>query len=273
MDNLPDAIFFADNANRFIRINKALADAFCLDDPAQAVGKTHFDFLSEDVARILTEENLEIIRTGRPMVAKERSVVVPDGRMIWISTTKMPFHDLAGTILGTFGISRDITPRKREEIALRESEERYRSVIAAMQDGILLLDADGNIRASNASAERILGLSMDQILGRTLLDLRWSAIREDGSPFPEESRPTVITLRTGQPCANVIMGVRRPDGTMTWLSVNTQPLFDSDGTTLAGVVACFADVTEHRRTEETLRQTTLELTRLQQRLQSSGNPQ
>jgi hypothetical protein len=69
------------------------------------------------------------------------------------------------------------------------------------------------------------------------------------------------------------MGVRRLDSTVTWLSVNTQPLFHADGTTLAGVVACFADVTEHRRTEETLRQTTLELTRLQQRLQSSGNPQ
>jgi hypothetical protein len=68
------------------------------------------------------------------------------------------------------------------------------------------------------------------------------------------------------------MGVQRPDGAVTWLSVNSQPLFHSDGTTLAGVVACFADVTDRRRTEETLRQANLELTRLQQRLQSSGIP-
>jgi hypothetical protein len=82
----------------------------------------------------------------------------------------------------------------------------------------------------------------------------------------------VFTLRTGQPCANVTMGVQRADGTVTWLSVNSQPLFQPDGTTLAGVVACFADVTDRRRTEETLRQTTLELARLQQRLERGGIP-
>ena len=184
----------------------------------------------------------------------------------------MPFHDRDGNIIGTFGVTRDITQGKQEEMALRQSEERYRSVIAAMQDGIVLLDADGSIRACNASAERILGLSADQLLGRTPLDPRWGVIREDSSPFPEEARPAVVTLRTGQPCANVIMGVQRPDGTLTWLSVNSQPLLQPDGTTLAGVVACFADVTDHRRTAETLRQTTLELTRLRQQLEGGGIP-
>jgi PAS domain S-box-containing protein len=142
-------------------------------------------------------------------------------------------------------------------------------MIAAMQDGIVLLDADGSIRACNASAERILGLSADQMMGRTSLDPRWGAIREDGSPFPDEARPPVVTLRTGQPCSNVIMGVRRPDSSLTWLSVNSQPLFRSDGTTLAGVVACFAEITDRRRIEETLQQTTHELTLLRQQLQGS----
>jgi PAS domain-containing protein len=167
-------------------------------------------------------------------------------------------------------MARDITDRKRAEEALRESEERYLSVIAAMQDGMVLLDADGSIRACNESAERILGLSADQMMGRTPLDPRWGAICEDGSPFPDDARPPVVTLRTGRPCSNVIMGVQRPNGTLTWLSVNSQPLFHSDGTTLAGVVACFADITDRRRIEETLRQTALELACLQQRLQPSG---
>ena len=97
------------------------------------------------------------------------------------------------------------------------------------------------------------------MMGRTPLDSRWGAIREDGFPFPDEARPPVVTLRTGQACSNVSMGVKRPDGTLTWLSVNSQPLFRSDGTTLAGVVACFADITDRRRTEEALPETTLEL--------------
>src|SRR5262249_34421934 len=157
--------------------------------------------------------------------------------ILWFSTTKMPLRDRDGNIIGTFALSRDITSRKNEEIALRESEERYRSVIAAMKDGILLLDADGSIRACNASAERILGLSEEQMMGNPPTDPPWGATREDGSPFPEGSRPTMVTLRTGKPCTNVIMGVQKPDGIVTWLSVNSQPLFQPNGTTLAGVVA------------------------------------
>jgi PAS domain S-box-containing protein len=270
MDHLPDAVYFKDTASRFTRVNKAVADLLGLDDPAQLVGKSHFDFFTEEAARLTAADDQEIMRTGQPLVGKDEQVTWPDGRQGWLSTTKMPFRDRDGTIIGVFGVSRDITQRKQAELALRQSDERYRSVIAAMQDGIVLLDADGSIRACNASAERILGLSADQMLGRTSLDPRWGAIREDGTPFPEESRPPVVTLRTGKPCSNVVMGVRRPDGTVIWLSVNSQPLLNPDGTTLAGVVACFADVTDRRRTEEALRQTGLELTRLQQRLECGG---
>jgi PAS domain S-box-containing protein len=272
MDNLPDAIFFTDTVPRAIRVNKALTDLLGLDDPAQVVGKTYFDILPEEVARQLTEEHQEIIRTGHPIVARERLLPLPDGRIFWVSTTKMPFRDRDGNIIGTFGVSRDITQRKQEEIALRQSEERYRSVIAAMQDGIVLLDAEGGIYDCNAAAERILGLSADQIVGRTPHDPRWRAIHEDGSPFPGEMHPPMITLRTGQPCTDVVMGVHKPDGTLTWITVNAQPLFQADGRTLAGVVASFEDITDRKRTEELLRQTTLKVTCLQQRLESDGNP-
>jgi PAS domain S-box-containing protein len=272
MDNLPDAIYFKDSASRFIRVNKAAAVLLGLDDPAQVVSKTHFDFFADENAQRTAADDQEIMRTGRPLVGEDEKITWPGGRVGWLSTTKMPFRDRDGAIIGTFGVSRDITRRKQAEIALQESEERYRSVIAAMQDGILLLDADGSVRDCNASAKSILGLSADQLRGGAPLDACWGAIREDGSPFPDEARPPVVTLRTGEPCSNVIAGVRRPDGTLTWLSVNSRPLFHADGTTLAGVLACFADVTDRRRTEESLRQTTLELTRLQQRLERSGIP-
>ena len=98
-----------------------------------------------------------------------------------------------------------------------------------MQNGILVLDADGSIRACNGSAERILGLSAEQITGRTALDPRWRAIHEDGSPFPGETFPVAVTMRTGQHCSKVIMGVYKPDGDLTWISINTEPLFEADG--------------------------------------------
>src|SRR5262249_16867305 len=99
---------------------------------------------------------------------------------------------------------------------------------------------------------------------------------EDGSSFPEERRPPLVTLRTGQPCRNVVMGVHKPDGTLTWITVNSQPLFQADGQMLAGVVASFEDITDRKRTEELLRQTVERLACCEERLQqfaiSQGQP-
>src|SRR5262249_47542781 len=122
----------------------------------------------------------------------------------------------------------------------------------------------------------ILGLSAEQMMGRTPHDPRWRAIHEDGSPFPGETHPPMITLRTGQPCTDVVMGVHKPDGTLTWLSINSQPLFRADGQTLAGVVASFEDITDRKRTEELLRQTAERLACCEQQLQqlvTSGEQQ
>jgi PAS domain S-box-containing protein len=269
MDTIPDNIYFKDRDSRFIRVNKTLRlrAAFGLGDPAQSLGKTDFDLFTEEHARQAYEDEQRIMSTGQPIVAKEEKETWPDGQVTWVSTTKMPLRDPQGNIIGTFGISRDITERKLAEEALREREERYRSVIAAMQDSIVLLDADGGIRECNAAAERILGLSAEQLMGRTPHDPRWRAIHEDGTPFPGEMHPPMVTLRTGQPCTDVVMGVHKPDGTLTWITVNAQPLFRADGRTLAGVVASFEDVTERKRTEEALRQTADELTCCRQQIQ------
>ncbi len=271
LDTIPDSIYFKDRESRFIRINKALRfrKGVAVSDPAQALGKTDFDFFTEEHARQAYEDEQEIMRTGQPIVAKEEQETWSDGRVTWVSTTKMPLRDRHGGIIGTFGISRDVTERKQAEETLRQSEERYRSVIAAMQDGIVLLDAEGGIRSCNPAAERILGLSAEQMMGRTPHDPRWRGIHEDGSPFPGEVHPPMITLRTGQPCMDVVMGVHKPDGTLTWISINSQPLFQADGKTLSGVVASFEDISRQKRSEEILRQTAAELAYCQKQLRQT----
>jgi PAS domain S-box-containing protein len=119
MDNLPDAIYFKDAKSRFIRINQALARWFGLDDPAQAVGKSDFDFFSEELARQYYDDEQAIMRSGQPLEGKEENQTLPDRRVRWVSTTKVPLLDQEGKIIGTFGISRDITNEKR----LRENIE------------------------------------------------------------------------------------------------------------------------------------------------------
>ncbi len=145
--------------------------------------------------------------------------------------------------------------RKHAEEALWASEETYGSVVAALAEGIVFMDADGGLRASNASAERILGLTAEQIGGRTTFDPRWRAMHEDGSPFPGDTHPITVSLRTGQPCSNVIMGVHKPSGELTWISINSQPLFRRGERTPYAAVASFFDVTERKLAEDALRAT------------------
>ena len=248
---------------RFRRVNPAFE---------RVLGYTKDEMLAQPYLNFIHPDDLEAtiaaaqkLTTGREMFFFENRYRCKDGSYKWMQWTAVPIFD-EGLIVAS---ARDVTERKQAEEALRESEARYRSVIAAMQDGIVLFDSEGAIRACNASAERILGLSADEMMGRTARDPRWRAIQEDGFPFPDETRPAIVTLRTGKPCSNVIMGVHKPNGELTWICINSQPLFQADGVTVSGVVASFSDITEHKRTDEALKRTAAELERAHRQLRQS----
>lgn len=123
MDNLPDRIYFKDRESRFIRISKGLALRFGLRDPEEAIGKTDFDFFSREYAEPAFHDEQEVMRTRRPLIAKEERRTWANGQESWALVTKMPLYDANGDVVGTFGISTDITERKHFEAELQQAKE------------------------------------------------------------------------------------------------------------------------------------------------------
>jgi PAS domain S-box-containing protein len=127
MNNISDHVYFKDLDSKFIRTNKAQALSFGLDDPAKVIGKSDFNFFTEDAARQAFEDEQRIIRTGEP-VLKEEMLTRKEGSDVWFSAIKMPLRDNDGNIIGTFGISRDITLRKRKELETQTLYEITRGI-------------------------------------------------------------------------------------------------------------------------------------------------
>ncbi len=243
------AVFMKDTRGRYVLFNPAAA-RLTGTRVADVLGRDDTAVFPPGEARRIMETDREIMSSGVTRDFEES--VTADGVARTVLTTKGAVRDTRGKIVGLFGIGRDVTEQKRMEEALRTSEEKCRSVVAAMREGVVLQAAGGEIIACNASAERILGVTADQLMGRTSVDARWQSVHEDGSPFAGEEHPAMVTLRTGRPLQDVVMGVHKPDGGLTWISVNSEPIFGLDEPGPRAVVTTFADITERKRLQEEL---------------------
>jgi diguanylate cyclase (GGDEF)-like protein len=139
------------------------------------------------------------------------------------------------------------------ERQLKQSEETYRTLFETVQQGVVFQGASGEIVSANPAAERILGISLAQMQGRTSMDPRWGTIHPDGSPFPGTEHPSMQALATGQPIKGVVMGVVNPLVAATiWISVNSTPILDKDTGAVDYVYAIFDDISETVRLQQEL---------------------
>ena len=129
----------------------------------------------------------------------------------------------------------------------------YHSVFMMMADGAMCRSASGEVTAVNPAAARILGRPAEQLMALTFDAPDWEAVHEDETPFPWEYHPSTMALRTGQPQSDIVMGVRKPDGTRIWLSINSQPLVIPGESRLHGVITTFHDISARIRAEREIR--------------------
>lgn len=171
LETTTDYIYFKDSESRFTRVNLAVSRRFGLKQPSDAVGLTDADFFGPVHAVEARADEARVMETGRPLINKEECEDWPDGRETWASTTKMPLRRRDGSVVGVFGISRDITPRKRAEQQLRNVERFLTSIVENIPNMIFVKDAD-NLRfvRFNRAGEELLGFSRDELLGKSDYD-------------------------------------------------------------------------------------------------------
>jgi len=205
MDNLPDHIYFKDRESRFIRVNSTQAQMFGIKDPENLVGKTDFDFFSEEHAKQAYDDEQAIILTGQPVIKEERETWT-DRPDTWVYTTKVPLLNDDGQVVGTFGISRDITDRKQAEEEIKRKNELLQTTNAEKDKFFSIIAHDlrsplsAFVAATQILAEEIQTMNMEEIREitqnlktsasniYTLLEnlLEWSRLKRGGMDFIPE---------------------------------------------------------------------------------------
>jgi PAS domain S-box-containing protein len=237
LQNTTDRIYFKDAESQFLRISRVLAGLLGLTDPSEAVGKTDQDFFAQEHAMNARQDELEIMRSGLPIIGKEEREEWPDGRVTWASTSKMPLLNASGKCIGTFGISRDISSHLRHKQELLESEARFRDLTSAIQETFWIFDV---------RSEKTLYISpaYEQIWRRSRAQLYvdgWDWL----NTVHVEDRERVqrrFTEVGDRPFEDKFRLVRN-DGEVRWVRGRAFPIIGEDGK-VNRVVAIAADITE-----------------------------
>ena len=174
-----------------------------------------------------------------------------DGRRIEVEFVSNVYQADAQTVIQCN--IRDITERKQTEKKLRSSEQQYRQLIENLHSAVVVHAPDTRILLHNRSASELLGLSDDELMGKTAVDPAWNFVGEDGVTMPVEAYPVNRVLVSHKPLVNLQLGINRPHtASILWVLVNAFPAFD-DRQQIKQVVVTFIDITERKRAEDELR--------------------
>ncbi len=243
MESLPDSIYFKDREGRFFCLSRALAQHFGLKSPEEAIGKTDYDFFPEELARAKDHDEREIVRTGVGIVGKEEKSYVVGGKRRWVLTSKLPLVGQDGSIIGTFGISRDVSEMKEARESLESQHRLLQTMIEILPCRIFVKDRDGRITLTNEAYRRALGLNdSTSVEGKRLGDL---VEDERTGPYGADDR---LVIDKGTEILNREDFDASPLGDKRWMLLSKVPLRDGEGE-VQGLVGMAADITAQKEAE------------------------
>ena len=236
---------------RVLYVNPAAITLFGAASARDLVGRPTADLIHPDGRAEVLARLAEVARSGQPAPLEQQRFLRLDGTAVELEVQSLCF-DYEGAP-AVYSSARDITERKRAEIAFRQQADNYRALVDHLPAGIVVHAPDTSIVLSNPMSEHLLGLTKDQMLGKVAIDPVWTFINEDGSEVPLADYPVNRVLDSGQPLKELVFGVRRPDQPdPTWLLCSAYLGLNEHGLT-GQVVVTFTDLTERKRAEQRLR--------------------
>jgi PAS domain S-box-containing protein len=181
-----------------------------------------------------------------------------EGKTLTVSISGEPIFDASGTFCGYRGVGTDITQRRHTEATLRASETRFRTVVGALVDAVVIRDREGRIVDCNPSAEQFFGRRLHEVRGQLEYCPAWQLFRSDGTPLGADDRPSTLARRTGQRQSDVLRYVT-PAGRDVWVVSNVFPMFNEPGNGPSGYVSTLADITEIKQTKQEVLQLNIDL--------------
>lgn len=250
-DASPDPIVAFHTNGRILYANRAARILTRMTENA-ADARTAIHILDESCRELMRSEAIPMaMRDG--LWRGETLIVLDGGVRRPVHQTLVAHRWPDGSVAYLSSVMQDLTAIKAVQAELAEREARYRTVVDSLAEGVVLQDEQGRIVAWNASTEQILGLSADQLSGRTSYDPDWQSLNEFGEALSPEEHPIVKARVEGLKIDGFVTRVRRGDGSHRWLSVNARPIESSDTSKGRSAVATFTDITERRKSDEEYR--------------------
>jgi sigma-B regulation protein RsbU (phosphoserine phosphatase) len=242
MELLPDHVYFKDREGCFLCVNRAMARFFNISKPEEMLGKTDYDLFERSLAEQKDKDEREIVRTGLGFIGKIERGDSPEGER-WVLTTKLPLFDADSRIIGTFGISRDITDMKKARDGLESHHRLLKTLIEILPCRIFVKDQFGRIQLTNQAYRESLGiLPGGDVLGKRLEDL------VTDPRLANVSAEDMGIIETGEPILNREQYDASPISDKRWTLLSKVPLLDSDGK-VKGIVGMSADITAQKESE------------------------
>jgi len=244
MDNISDTVYFKDKEKRFIRVNKVKAEHSEVT-PEEMIGKTDFDFFPPEIAKQSSADDDLVIKSAKPIIDKVEKIIYSDKTEHWVSTTKVPWYNSEGKIIGTIGITRDITERKEAEEMIVYEQSLLHALMDNIPDFINFKDEKNRfVRVNKASGED-RGIKPEDFIGETDFDI----FTEEAAKkcFADDDR----VMKTGKPLINRIEKITYLNGMERWFSATKVPRYDEKGK-IIGTIGITRDITQRKKMEEDL---------------------